>query len=601
MMSFRSSKKPKAMATTLFMFFLLFAVACGTTAQDTPVPPAATTAPAAEPAPTTSSMEPTAMVAAVKPTLVPTAAVEPAPAVQEWVSQGKYGSTVPFVHRGDPGFWDLHFGSSRRTTLAPSGPRYNQLVEQNPVKETEDIIGDLAESWEVSDDGQTYTFRLHNAQWSDGQPVTAKDIVFSLDRIVQPGATRGRSAPLRRFYEHQTAEVIDERTVRMPIKFPGATFLVNLGMGYMKMYPEHVAGELSQDDMNCCPEKMLGSGPWLFKDWQRGDSFEYEKNPNYFKEGRPFFDGFKVFVVKDKARVIASLQVGQTLGSLGPIGLLEPQEAELLERETGGRVKAYIKENVRMSQFYLRITEPPFDDPRVRRALFLAINRQELVKGPYRGFANVGTFFPPGFVEDPDELAQVAGYRFPKDDDLAEAKKLMAEAGYPDGFDAGLNVVNVLAFVPEAEAAADLLRRELGIDFKITVNPIAQWYVELGDGTFAASLGGTAMPVPDPENVIDQFYALDTLRNPHNWSDPRLTELMEAQSRELDPVQRKELFKEMVEILRQGESHLIPNTWGSLGGVLDHRIKNYHVPPAYQQAMKLEHIWFDPDAKLPGS
>ena len=76
---------------------------------------------------------------------------------------------------------------------------------------------------------------------------------------------------------------------------------------------------------------------------------------------------------------------------------------------------------------------------------------------------------------------------------------------------------------------------------------------------------------------------------------------MEAQSRELDPVQRKELFKEMVEILRQGESHLIPNTWGSLGGVLDHRIKNYHVPPAYQQAMKLEHIWFDPDAKLPGS
>ena len=86
--------------------------------------------------------------------------------------------------------------------------------------------------------------------------------------------------------------------------------------------------------MNCCREKMIGSGPWLFKDWKRGDSFEYEKNPNYFKEGRPFFDGFKVFVVKDKARVIASLQVGQTLGAWDPIGLLEPQEAELLERET---------------------------------------------------------------------------------------------------------------------------------------------------------------------------------------------------------------------------------------------------------------------------
>ena len=183
-MAYRWFTRPK-LALIPGLLALVFLIACGGAAPEAPTAapqPVATTA--AGPAPATASTQSTE---------VPTAAVEPAPAVPEWVSRGKYGSTVPFVHRGDPGFWDLHYGSSRRTTLAPSGPRYNQLVEQNPVKETDEIIGDLAESWEVSDDGKTYTFRLHNAQWSDGQPVTAKDIVFSLDRIVQPGAIRGRS------------------------------------------------------------------------------------------------------------------------------------------------------------------------------------------------------------------------------------------------------------------------------------------------------------------------------------------------------------------------------------------------------------------------
>ena len=140
--------------------------------------------------------------------------------------------------RNNPGFWDVHYGGSLTTTLMPSAPRFNQLVEYNPVK-TDEIIGDLAESWEVSNDGTVYTFRIHDAQWTDGKPVHAEDIVFSLDRMVEPGAIRARTGSLKQFYEQGTAEVIDERTVRVPIKFPAATFLLNMASDYFKMYPKH--------------------------------------------------------------------------------------------------------------------------------------------------------------------------------------------------------------------------------------------------------------------------------------------------------------------------------------------------------------------------
>ena len=333
--------KPLLIVAALML--LAIAVACGgaATTEESAAPtaapqaaPAAATAPpaAAGVAATTAPAAPGATMAAVVPTAIPAAPAQaagaiptatPAPAapvITDWVSRGKHGRTMNWVARNNPGFWDVHYGASLTTTLTPSGPRFNQLVEYNPVN-PEEIIGDLAESWEVSEDGMEYTFHIADAQWSDGEPVKASDIVYSLDRIVLPDAFRGRTNSLRDFYEYQTAEVIDDKTVRMPIKYPAATFLVNLASDYMKMYPEHVVGQLTQEDANCCPENMLGSGPFIFKagSWQKQESYEYVRNPNYFKAPRPFFDGFKTFLIQDVARSIATLKVGQADGTYYPV------------------------------------------------------------------------------------------------------------------------------------------------------------------------------------------------------------------------------------------------------------------------------------------
>ena len=154
-------------------------------------------------------------------------------------------------------------------------------------------------------------------------PVTAEDVVFSLDRITLPGAQRARTGFLRAFYEHQTAEVIDDKSVRVPLKYQAPTFMPNLASDYMKMYPKHIAEDLTQEQANQ-PENLIGSGPWLLDGWQKDVSYTFARNETYFKEGRPFFDGIIVHLIPDTARRIAALASRAGAGNLQPLHRRKP-------------------------------------------------------------------------------------------------------------------------------------------------------------------------------------------------------------------------------------------------------------------------------------
>ena len=168
---------------------LLVGTACGETAtpdsgsgqsQGQQAQPAATQRPDAGPTPTFTPI-PTRVLDAT-PTAIPIPTPISVDERPDWWQEGEskhYRGTFPMVGNSNPGFWDVHYGGSLNTTLMPSSPRFNQLIEYNPVKPSE-IIGDLAATWEVSDDGTEYVFHLKDATWSDGMPVTADDVVFSL-------------------------------------------------------------------------------------------------------------------------------------------------------------------------------------------------------------------------------------------------------------------------------------------------------------------------------------------------------------------------------------------------------------------------------------
>ncbi len=584
-----------------FILILAIAAACGGAEPPAAVPTAVvsvpdTPEPAVEAAP----------VATVAPTevMLPSSIKMEFPLVPAWTSDSKFQPIVlQQIGRSAAGQWDVHACSSLYSCNIPSSKRFNGLVEYNPVNPSE-IIGDLASGWEVNEEGTEYTFKLHDATWHDGVAVTADDIVFSLDRIAEPEAIRGRTSALRGFYEQGQAEALDAKSLRVPLKFPAALFLTNLATDYMKMYPKHVAEGLTAAEMDLPTTFNVGSGPWIVKDFQSKISVEYERNPNYFKPGRPYFDGLKTTWIRDINRVLTSIQIGQVVTTEGLSPSYRRGDGSELQQESNGRVVFLPGPKVDGQPFLIYPDRAPFDDPRVRRAMFLGVDRQNVVEivycfGDFGCGAEVGTFFPPGMVEDPAELVNVPGYRVPKDQDIAEAKALLADAGYPDGFDIDANIGNSGLSINQMEALSGQLREDLGINMTLKPVDTATYQVHMREGTYPFSQSPFSILIADPSDIFNQFYAKNVNRNPTNWSDPRLDEIIEAQGKELDPDKRQALFDEAVDILRKGEGHMIPVLWRETGGLMDYRLQNFHIPTTPQIINKWDHIWWDPDAKCP--
>jgi len=594
--------KPGLLVSVALMVSLMLAVACGGSAPAAEQPSKAaevtvpdTPAPATEVAPVATST-PT-------PLIVPVSTTMEFPLVPDWVANGKYQPMVlQFVSRSNPGQWDTHYCGSLFSCAIATSPRFNQLVEYNPVNPTE-IIGDLAKSWEINEDGTEYIFKIHDATWHDGKPVTAEDIVFSFDRIVEPDAIRNRTAALKDFYVHKTAEVVDANTVKIPLKFPAATFLTTIAVDYYAMYPKHIAEGKSQDDINCCPANLIGSGPWIFKNNQPKISWEHEKNPNYFKTGRPYFDGIKFNHIRDVGRLLTALQVGQVDLTDGLAPTYANNVTRPVNADTKGRVQLHRLPGG-SGKFIIFTNTPPFDDLRVRRAIFLAIDRQEVVDVVYcrkEGCdADVGTFFQVNKVEKQDQLTNVPGYRIPKAPDIAEAKALMAEAGFPDGFKADINSGNSPAALQVGEIVTEQLRASLGVDLTLVPADTATYHVRIQENTYPITLvSGFGLLINDPSDVLNQVYAFDVEKNPDNWTAPRFAELVASQISELNPEKRLGQFEEMVDILRKAEGHWVPIVWEAMGGAHDYRIQNYVVPQTIQQVLKWDHIWWDPNAVCP--
>ena len=627
-MEFRRWWQPRFLPALAVLVLSAAIVACGgtttpetTTGGDSAAAPAAP-ASAATPTldPFAGAQEPTAtppLDATATPVPVPTAvAIDQRP---DWWQEGEskhYRGDFPLVATHNPGFWDVHYGGSLNSVLIPSGPRFNQILEYNPVNPSE-IIGDLAVSWESYEEGDEfgYIFHLHpDATFTDGHPVTAEDIVFSLDRITlgqaQEGVLRARTGFLNNFIVHGTASVIDDHTAKVPLRFPAAGFIPNLASDYMKVYPKHVAENLTQEQANTGltqeeaiaainagnPESLIGSGPWMLRDWEKDVGYAFEKNPTYFKTGRPFFDAMQVFLIRDTARRISALQAGQVYGSYQPVtGGNRPEDMARLEEDTDGRVRAVILEATGIQAFFLNHDKPPFDDPRVRRAFYLGMDRDLGVEKAILGFGAPGTFFAPGVVEDMEDLKANHPTYGDREAALVEARALLAEAGYPDGFQITLNTVGTNPSLAAAEVIAPQMREDLNIDIVIQPTDLATMYVGMRDGVANMDGVGTGIILRDPGDIINQFYLQDVLRNPHNWQNDRVDELIVLQNQAVDPAVRQGHLEELADILHRGESHWQPYFWYSSGGAFDYRVRNFYYPATVQLIHKWDHVWFDPD------
>jgi peptide/nickel transport system substrate-binding protein len=571
--------------TTIGLLALAALVACGgATATD----PGATGA--ESPAAATTGDGPA-------PTAVP-ASADTAPQAAD---RGIHGGIVPMHDYAFPNliFHPHEFSNQFKNISAI----YNGLIEYNAeTDDPYDIRGDLAESWELLPDGVTYVFRLHdNATWHDGTAVTADDVVWSMDSLVNTAESRPQTLIIAPYFDAGNARAIDAHTVEVKTNNPAPDFIPMLAADAFKMMSKN----WDQQGFDTAKwENGMGSGPFLPTQLAKDVSMELERNPNYWKEGLPYIDGIIHYYIADKGTAIGSYRTGQVLMTTFPVTNLSNTEILELQEAEADILDVYLIPNTSLLGTLINTTIEPFNDVRVRRALHLAVDRTEFRSIFGGGIAPVGTPLPPDtwFGRTEEEALQLPGYRSGPDggkhpDDIAEAKRLLAEAGVPDGFEVNIMARTAVEYVDLAQLLADQLRRHL--DWDATVQPIdsATGLTRYKEHDYQIGAQGTALLLGEPDPIIGKIFMPGGLWIQWSgWEAPeQFQDWFAAQSRELDRTKRAAILREMEDwMLTVDPGPLLVYYWSFRDQIVNKQIKNYHMPVSLWVQLKHEHIWCDP-------
>ncbi|HEY3060376.1 MAG TPA: ABC transporter substrate-binding protein [Chloroflexota bacterium] len=503
-------------------------------AQPTTAPAAATAAPAAA--------KPTAAAAAAAPTAASTAArpgfmrpVEGPPKRGGILKIA--GGTVTTAH------FDLHQGA----TAHPLTQIYNNLVRKDIPSGFKQLIPDLAERWEVSSDGKTYTFFLRNGvKWHDGSPFTADDVVATFQRFITPPA--GTTITLRSQVDMlQKVEKVDPQTVRMTLARPTGYFLEVLTTPAMIIYPKKALDENNGD-----LRKVIapGTGAFMFQDHKAGEKWTFVKNPNYWDPELPYLDGIEMLhtpQLTDRGTAVLTGQADMTWNA----SVDTWREGETRKNE----LAVALIPNPGAHTMHMNNTKKPLDDKRVRRAITLAISRPNIFTAfrdtePLflgRWMNGVSPHSPP-----PEEIAKLPGYRAEKAQDVAEAKKLMADAGYADGAGPLELVSATVPWAAEimAPALAEEMKRNLNITTKIRLIERGLLIEEYKNGTFDLLVETQFFsPVMDYTPAWNLYFKTGASQNWSRYSNPEFDKQLDEINNTVDESKLDGLFKKGMDIL----------------------------------------------------
>ncbi|MBO6716459.1 MAG: ABC transporter substrate-binding protein [Rhizobiaceae bacterium] len=322
-----------------------------------------------------------------------------------------------------------------------------------------EVLPALAESWEISDDGKVYTFTLHEGvKFHDGTDLTAEDVVFSLDRARADDSTNAQK-PL--FAAIASVEAVDALTVRVTLNNPQGSFLYNMGWGDAVI----VAEESAEGNK----ENPVGTGPFKFENWAKGSSITIVKNPDYW--GEPVaLEKAEFRIIPDAAAAIPALLSGDVQAFANM-----PAGDALSQIQSDPRFEVVIGSTEGETILSTNNKRAPFDNLKVRQAIAHALNREEIIAGNGSGLGTpIGTHFSPGNSAYVDLTGT---YPF----DPEKAKALLAEAGFPNGFDATIKLPPPPYARDGGQVVASQLRN-VGINLEIIPVEWADWLEQVFRG-----------------------------------------------------------------------------------------------------------------------
>ena len=502
------------------------------------------------------------------------------------------GGTLEFAVDAEPPNYDCHANISF-AFIHPIAPHYSTLLKFDTANYP-DVQGDLAESWTVSPDRRTYTFRLRpNILFHDGSRLTSADVKASYQRIIHPpeGVLSARQAD---YAAISAIETPDPATVVFRLQWPDAAMIANFASPWNCIY----SAEKLREDPQFPKTHILGSGPFTFVEHVKGDHWTGKRWDKYFLPGRPYLDGYRADFMPG-AKAVKAMEAGRIMAQFRSFS---PSERDELTGTLGDKVE--VREGPWLSYLSLvfNVNQKPFDDPRVRRALSLAIDRWQgagtLADTTFLKY--VGGLMRPGTpISTPEaELVLLPGFSRDIAASRAEARRLLAEAGVANLRITLLNRGDVP--IPYAAAGDWVMAgwREIGVEVTQQMAKTREWQGALETGQFSAAIDFGADHFDDPTIQLARYLSRDLSPNNHAGSTDRfLDALFIGQAVTTNPRERVRIFREF-ERRALTDAYAVPLLWWNRIIVTSVRLKGWNMSPSHYLGQDLANVWLEKEPRI---
>src|SRR6266705_6299293 len=462
----------------------------------------------------------------------------------------KSGGVLKFFHRDSPASMSI-LEEATISTVGPMMAVFNNLVlfnQHEKQNRPEFIEPELALSWSWNEDHTKLSFKLRQGvKWHDGKPFTSADVKCTWDMLSGKAPNKLRLNPRKAWYRNLDDLTTDgDYAVTFILKRPQPAFLSLLAGGMAPVYPCHVPPA----QMRLHP---IGTGPFKFVEFKQNEHIKVTKNPDYWKPGRPYLDGVEWTVVPNRATQSLAFIAGQ-------FDVTFPYEVTIqMVHDINSQAPTAICEiDPTMISFNLMVNRdnPPFNDPDLRQAMQLTIDRKAFLDITSEGKGQIGATMqspPSGLWGLPPEILQtLPGYGPDIEANRAAARKLMEKHGY--GPDKRLEVKvatrNIAQYRDPAVILIDQLK-EIYIDGELDVVETANWFPKIARKDFMIAGNLTGNAVDDPDQSFYENYSCGSERNYTNYCNKEIEKLFDVQSQETDVAKRKKLVWEIDKKLQE--------------------------------------------------
>ena len=474
--------------------------------------------------------------------------------------------TLVYCSEGSPEGFNPQFFTTGTTADASSVPMYNRLVEFQIG--TTKVVPALAESWQESADGLSYTFKLRkgvkfhgNAKFKPTRDFNADDVLFSYNRMADPNHPFAKVTPGQTYAYFEDmgmdkivakVEKVDDYTVRFHLKRPEAPFIANLAMDFSSILSAEYADKMkAAGTPEVIDREPIGTGPFQFVSYQKDAVIRYKAfDPHW--NGRPKIDNLIYAITTDASVRYAKLKTGECHVMAFP----KPADIALMKADPA--IKLLTQEGLNVGYISFNTEKKPFDNKLVRQALNMAVDKDNILKAVYQGAGQPAKNpIPPTMWSYNDKVK-------PYSYDVAKAKQLLAKAGHPNGFETDLWYLPVTRpYNPDGKRMAELIQADwakIGVKAKLVTFEWGEYRKRSKVGEQPAMMFGWSGDNGDPDNFFANLLSCDAVKgggNTARWCDKNFEDLIQKAKTTPKQAERAKFYEKAQEIFKE-EAPWIP-------------------------------------------